>query len=235
MRPPILNPLFASASGLKGIGPKLDKLLAKLLRPGGDEGAENARIVDLLFHLPSGLVDRRYRPRINELPQSGIVTIEVTIGRHRPPPPHNRRVPYRVEVFDDTGRLTLTFFHAFQDHLKRTLPAGEIRFVSGAIEWYGGVPQIVHPDHIVSAEEFSSLPLIEPIYPLTAGLSPKVLYRAIRLGLDRLPNLPEWQDETWLARRGWLSFEVALRTLHKTEKTAELRPHTHARPPRGCD
>src|SRR5438876_749058 len=103
MRPAILNPLFASASGLKGIGPKLEKLLTKLLRPGAVQAT--TRIVDLLFHLPTGLVDRRYRPKIAELPQSGIVTVEVTVGRHRPPPPHNKRVPYRVECFDDTGTL----------------------------------------------------------------------------------------------------------------------------------
>ena len=83
MRPPRLNPLFASASSLKGIGPKLDKVLAKLLRPGAQANAE-ARILDLLFHLPSGLIDRRERPRLDQLPEKGIVTVEVTVGKHRP-------------------------------------------------------------------------------------------------------------------------------------------------------
>jgi ATP-dependent DNA helicase RecG len=100
MRPSVLNPLFASASGIKGIGQKLDKVLGKFLR--GDSSA-SPRIVDLLFHLPTGIVDRRFRPRIADLPQKGIVTIEVKVGRHKPPPPFNKRLPYRVEVSDPTG------------------------------------------------------------------------------------------------------------------------------------
>jgi ATP-dependent DNA helicase RecG len=71
MRPSVLNPLFASASGIKGIGQKLDKVRT-ILR--GDATA-STRIVDLLFHLPRGVVDRRFRPKIADLPKEGIVTI----------------------------------------------------------------------------------------------------------------------------------------------------------------
>ena len=228
MRPDLLTPLFASASSLKGIGAKLDKLLADFLRPAHAPG-ETARLLDLLFHLPTGLVDRRFRPRISELPQSGIVTVEVRVGRHRPPPPGNKRVPYRVEVFDDTGTLTLVFFHAYADSLKRMLPEGEVRFVSGSIDWFQATPQIAHPDHVVSAEEFRSLPLLEPVYPLTEGLSGKLLAKAMRAALTKLPELPEWQDEAWRQRHGFTSFAVALRAMHNPETVAVLGPQSAAR------
>jgi ATP-dependent DNA helicase RecG len=228
MRPSVLNPLFASASGIKGIGQKLDKILGKFLR--GDATA-TSRIIDLLFHLPSGVVDRRYRPSIADLPQKGIVTIEVKVGRHKPPPPFNKRLPYRVEVSDQTGTLTLVFFHAFVDHLKRSLPEGETRFISGEISWYGEEPQIAHPDHILTAEEFSHMPLIEPVYPLTAGLSPKILGRAIRTALERLPELAEWQDAAWKKKRGWPDFTAALKALHNPQitETPSLNSPSHLR------
>ena len=229
MRPAILNPLFAGATGIKGIGQKLDKALAAFLRPAQAETGGEARIVDLLFHLPSGLVDRRFRPRIAELPRQGIVTIEVTVGHHKPPPPFNKRVPYRVQVSDETGNLTLVFFHAFADSLKRSLPEGERRFISGSIDWYAGEPQIAHPDHIVTAEEFDRLPLIEPIYPLSEGISGKILARAIRTALERLPALPEWQDEAFRQRHGWPDFAAALRALHHPETPAAIGPESHAR------
>ncbi len=229
MRPSVLNPLFAGAAGIKGIGQKLDKTLAAFLRPSQGETTDRARIIDLLFHLPTGVVDRRFRPRIADLPQQGIVTIEVTVGRHKPPPPHNKRVPYRIEVFDDTGRLTLIFFHAFADHLKRSLPEGERRFISGSIEWYGGEPQIVHPDHVVTADEFDLLPLIEPVYPLTEGLSGKILARAVRTALDKVPTLPEWQDEAWRQRHNWPDFGQALRALHHPETPVVIGPESPAR------
>jgi ATP-dependent DNA helicase RecG len=228
MRPSVLNPLFASASGIKGIGQKLDKVLGKFLR--GDATA-TSRIIDLLFHLPSGVVDRRFRPSIADLPQKGIVTIEVKVGRHKPPPPFNKRLPYRVEVSDQTGTLTLVFFHAFVDHLKRSLPEGETRFISGEISWYGKEPQIAHPDHILTAEEFQGMPLIEPVYPLTAGLSPKILGRAIRTALERLPELTEWQDAAWKKKRGWADFTAALKALHNPQitETPSLNSPSHLR------
>src|SRR3954447_17750359 len=102
MRPPLLNPLFSGAAGLKGIGAKLDKLLAQFLRPSQGTPGDTTRIIDLLFHLPSGVVDRRFRPPIGDLPPEGVVTVEARVVRHRPPPPGNRRVPYRVEVSDGT-------------------------------------------------------------------------------------------------------------------------------------
>lgn len=226
MRPTVLNPLFASASRIKGIGQKLEKILGKLLR--GDPAAE-ARVVDLLFHLPSGLVDRRFRPTIADLPEKGIVTVEVTVGKHKPPPNYNKKLPYRVEVFDSTGSLTLVFFRSHDEHLKRSLPTGEIRFISGEISWYGAEPQIAHPDHILTADDFAQMPLIEPIYPLTAGMSPKILAKALRAALAQLPRLEEWQDEAWKQRHHWPEFTDALKALHNPQ-LAEIATLTS--PPR---
>lgn len=217
MRPPLLNPLFAGAAGLKGIGAKLDRLLASFLRPAHGAPGDTTRIVDLLFHLPSGIVDRRFRPKIGNLPPEGVVTVEATVMRHRPPPPGNRKVPYRVDVSDGTGPLTLVFFHAYADSIRRMLPEGETRFISGKIDWFNDEPQMAHPDHIVPAAAFDRMPLIEPVYPLTEGLSPKLLTKAIGQALERLPELPEWQDMPFLQRHGWPSFNQALRALHHPE------------------
>jgi ATP-dependent DNA helicase RecG len=228
MRPALLNPLFAGASGLKGVGPKVAKQLARLLRPGEEQDAP-ARLVDLIFHLPVSLIDRRQRPRIADLPPKGIVTIEVTIGRHRPPPPSSPRAPYRIECDDPTGHITIAYFHGHGEQLRKLLPEGETRFVSGSVDWYQGMPQIVHPDHVVDAENFAKLPLIEPVYPLTEGLHAKVLGRAVRDALDRLPQMPEWQDASWLAKRQWPSFAQALNAEHKPEKPADITPLSPSR------
>jgi ATP-dependent DNA helicase RecG len=214
MRPSLLNPFFANAAAIKGIGPKIDKILQGFLHPPIDGKRQPVRIVDLLFHLPTGFIDRRQRPTVATLPSTGIVTVEVTVGAHRPPPRGNRRLPYRVETFDDTGKLALVYFHAFADHLARLLPIGEQRFVSGAVAWYQGTPQIVHPDHVVPPDEFERMPLIEPVYPLTAGLSLRVMSNAVRGAIARLPDLPEWIDPAFLSARAWPAFSAALREVH---------------------
>ncbi len=232
MRPEILNRYFASASALKGIGAKVEKTLAGLVRPqSGDRSVADmpARLVDLLFHLPVGVIDRRNRPTIDNLPQSGIITIEAQVGRHKAPPRHNKRIPYRVDVFDDTGTLPLVFFHSHGPYLERTLPEGETRFISGKIEWYGGSPQIVHPDHILSAEQFAEMPLLEPVYPLTAGVSGKILGKAIRQVLADIPQLPEWQDPAWLASQQLPAFQAALEIVHNPGDVGDLEPDSPAR------
>ncbi|MCB1379534.1 MAG: ATP-dependent DNA helicase RecG [Alphaproteobacteria bacterium] len=229
MRPSVLNPLFASATSIKGIGQKLDKLMAGFLRPSHVTAGDTTRIVDLLFHLPNGLVDRRYRPHVADLPREGIVTVEVTVGRHRPPPPGNKRLPYRIETHDGTCVLSLVYFHAYADNLRRLLPEGERRFISGRIDWYGGAPQMAHPDHVVAPDEFQRLPLIEPVYPLTEGVSGKVLAKAIQSALPRIPLLPEWQDEPFRQRHNWPDFAGALRMLHHPETPSALGPEAPAR------
>src|SRR5262249_21636094 len=154
MRPLVLNPLFASLTSLSGVGPKLEKLYARLL------DREAPRVVDLLFHLPSGAVDRRARPKLNEVQPGQVVTVAVTVDKHRPAPPHRSRAPYRVETSDNTGTLTLTFFSARKDYLEKLLPVGEMRYVSGAAEFYDGMLQMVHPDRVVDEKGFVSLPLV---------------------------------------------------------------------------
>ena len=209
MRPHLLTPLFASATSIKGVGEKVLEFLARLLRTG-----ETVKIIDLLLHLPSGVVDRRFRCKINQLPEQGVVTVEVTVGAHKPPPRGRTNLPYRVEVFDDSGHMTLVYFKAFADHLKRLLPEGETRIVSGEIEWFRADAQMPHPDHVVTREDFANLPLIEPVYPMTAGLSSKVLHKAMQAALARLPHLPEWQDAAWLAKQAWPSFHEAISSCH---------------------
>jgi ATP-dependent DNA helicase RecG len=221
MRPTILTPLFADLTSIKGIGDKMAKLLAKLLRSGGE--AEHARLVDVLFHLPHTLVDRRYRCTISQLPLQGIVTLEVTIGKHKPPP-RGTRLPYKIEAHDDTGIMILSFFSTYIDQLKRQFPVGEKRFISGEISWFGGEAQMSHPDYVLNADELSKMPVLEPIYPLTAGLSSKLLGKAAKAALEKLPPLPEWQDVAWLQRQAWPDFGSALRNMHAPEDLTVLAP-----------
>jgi len=222
MRPDILNPLFRPVTSLAGIGPKLAVALRRLLS--GSESGEPPRAVDLLFHLPVGIIDRSRQPGIALSPEGAIVTLHVRIDRHQKPPRGNRRIPYRVFAHDDTGEVALTFFHVHGDYLEKTLPVGAMLYVSGRMEWFNGRPSMVHPDHIVGEDDFASLPLIEPVYPMTAGLARKTLARAIGEAVEAIPPLPEWLDATLRERRGWADFPTALAKAHHPETQADIEP-----------
>jgi ATP-dependent DNA helicase RecG len=220
MRPSLLDPLFAALTTLPGVGPKLEKLYRRLL----GRGDTPARVADLLFHLPAGTVDRRARPKLAEVVPGSVATVAVTVDKHRPSPPNRPRAPYRIETHDDTGTLTLTYFNARKDYLETLLPPGELRYVSGTTALYDGMLQMVHPDRVVSEADLDKLPLVEPVYPLTEGLSLNQVRRAMDGALTKIPALPEWQDNAWAERSGFSSFADALKTLHRPNEPADVQP-----------
>jgi len=213
MRPAFLNPLFASAQTLAGIGPRLLLLLKKCLAL--PPGVAEPRVIDVLWHMPTGVIDRRSQPQLAAAIPGTIVTLELRVLKHKPSPRGNTKAPYKVTCEDDTGRIDLVFFHAEHKFIEKQLPVGEIRFVSGRIERYGDNLQMAHPDYIVSPEARNEMPLLEPVYPLTAGLSGKIALKAARQAIDRVPEFPEWQEAQWLKARGWPAFKDAVNRVHQ--------------------
>lgn len=218
MRPEILFPLFSPARSLPGIGPRLEKLVEKLAGP---------KVIDLLWHLPSGLIDRRSRPKIAEVRDGEIATIEVTVGLHIPP--RTKRLPYRVHVFDETGEMQIVFFSPRGDYIAKTMPEGEKRIVSGRVDFYQGSPQMTHPDHILPLRELNNLPLLEAVYPLTAGLPMKSVQKAVRGALPLVPDLPEWQNAAWLKAQGWEAWKPSLLKAHAPQSSHDVDPASPAR------
>jgi len=225
MRPAVLDPLFSPVSALSGVGPKLADMIAKVT---GRDDADDCRVVDLLFHAPFSLIDRRNRPGIALAPQGSIVTIEGRVDRHVPPPARTNQ-PYRVYLHDDTGELALTFFRAKGNWLEKQLPIDEQVMVSGKVDWFNGRASMIHPDFIVKASEAENLPLVEPVYPLTAGLSPKTLRKAIEGGVARLPEFTEWIDLNLTQRQSFPSVSDAFRDLHDPRDAADIEPQAPAR------
>jgi len=219
MRPALLNPLFAPVTSLPGVGPKQDKLLRYLL--GRDE---TPRLVDLLLHLPSQVIDRRLRPKIRDATPGTVVTLEVTVDRHRPPPPRNRRVPYLVYASDETGDVVLTYFRAQPGYVEKLLPVSSKRFVSGTLQMYDGTPQIVHPDRVVDEAAFSQLSGIDPVYPLTEGLALGSLKRAVAQALAKLPDLPEWISPDVIRRCHFPPIREALARVHQPIELTDILP-----------
>lgn len=226
MRPFILDPLFASLSSLPGIGAKTGELYARLL---GREAIEDCRIIDLLFHVPASLIDRRNQPGIALAAPGAIVTVTARVDRHQPPPRGNRNVPYRIFLHDDTGELALTYFRSYGDWLQKQFPVDETVMVSGKIDWFNGRASMVHPDHVARLSEGETLPMIEPIYGLTAGLSPKILRKTIEAAVAKVPDMPEWADVALVQQQGFMPVATAFRMVHDPRDAHDIDPQAPAR------
>jgi ATP-dependent DNA helicase RecG len=219
MRPQLLNPLFAPVTSLPGVGPRQDKLFRYLL--GRDE---TPRLVDLLLHLPASVIDRRARPKIRDAVPGQVVTLEVTVDRHRPAPTGRSRAPHLVYASDDTGDLVLTYFRAQPGYVEKLLPVGAKRYVSGTGQMFDGTLQIVHPDRVVDEAGLAKLSGIDPVYPLTEGLALGSLRRAIAQALQKLPALPEWISPEVMRRCKFPPIAEALIRVHGPIELTDILP-----------
>ncbi|MGB1027038.1 MAG: ATP-dependent DNA helicase RecG, partial [Rhodospirillaceae bacterium] len=229
MRPEILFPFFSPLIATKGLGKATAPLVERLI--GGNQ------LVDLLWHWPQSRVDRRAAPPLAQAPDGAVISPLVRVVEHKPSPDgrfgKRRRggggapSPYRVVVADDSGTMTLVWFHGQADWIARMLPADTERVVSGRVEWRGNELQMVHPDHVVPPEDAEIARTVEPVYPLTQGLSNKVISKIIRTALGVVgpaedPHWPEWQDKALLAQRHWPDWNSALRQVHAPEEAKDL-------------
>ena len=217
-RPENLWPLFGALTALDGIGPKAAQFLAQI-------GVERPR--DLLFTLPTSGVDRQLRHSIRDIVAPGTATVEVEVGLHQPS--RSKGKPYRVIVQDAATSFQLVFFHARADYLQKLLPTGQRRIVSGKVEIFDGIAQMVHPDHVLPLHEAEALPGFEPVYPLTAGVTQKQMWRASRAALDMTPDLAEWIDPALKQREGWPDWHKALEQAHSPEASVDLSSSDPAR------
>ncbi len=216
MRPSILYPLFYPIENLNGVGLRYAKLINGLCGP---------KIIDILWHLPSGLIDRRCNIPLNQAQNGMIWTGKVRIVEHIPP--KTKKQPYRIIAEDNTEQLTLVFFKVYSSSITNTFPVGSEKFISGKIEIFNNALQMPHPDYTVS--DAAQLPLLEAVYPLTNGVSNKMLHKLSAQALLLVPNLPEWLDERWLKSQNMPSFASALNTVHNPKNPQDIDPMSAAR------
>ena len=217
-RPFEIDPLFRGLTTLPGLGPRNGKLVEKLV--------EGPRVADLLFHGPADFIDRRFTCPLSQAPNGKMLTTQVRVEKHY----QNERksLPYRVKCTDGSGTVMLVFFHAKKGWIEKLLPLGSERVISGKIEYFQGQIQMVHPE-VVKPQERESLEAVEPIYPLTAGITNKVLRKAIKSALNYVPKLPEWIDEAHKKRENWPDWDDAVRSLHTPESAKDLEPTSKVR------
>lgn len=219
MRPEILFDLFKPVTALPGVGARIGAAIAQAA--GGD------RVVDLLWHLPNDIIDRRYEPLISDAIPGSIATLTVTVIRHNKAP--NKRAPYRVVCEDSSGKIILVFFHAREDFLRRTLPEGEERLISGKVELFDNAIQMTHPDYILPLDQADTLKRVEPVYSLSAGVSLKVLNKAMTSALKLVPELSEWLDQPHRKQNNWPTWHDSIRSAHEPSDDTALSPQASVR------
>ena len=208
--PTLENFLNYPLSSLPGVGPRTRALLKNLV---GDS------LQDLLFFFPHRIVERLYFPSIHAylrsahtLKEDVFITLIVRVNQISKPT--RKGGPIKVKVEDDTGSFDLMFFNSNFQYLQKKLMLFQDLLVSGRPTFYGKKFQINHPDYIGAPAALSDFRGSSPIYPLTAGLSNKVVASVAQTALKMAPNIDEWLSPELLNARHWPSWKEALTTLH---------------------
>ena len=203
MRPDALNPLFAEVEVLKGVGPQIAKQLKKL-------GLE--RVIDVLYHLPTGAIERVRAVQASAVLLGRNVILELTPFETRQS--RSGRGPFRVLASDSDGNTISLIYFNNPGWARKSLPMGEKRVVSGKLEAYGDEWQIIHPE-VVPAGEGLEPAIREPVYPLTEGMTNRRLGEMAREALERAPDLSEWIEPGQLAKESWRNWRSALAEVHR--------------------
>lgn len=217
-RPEILFPLFSSLTGIDGIGPRTAEAFQKMTIE---------KPIDLAFTPPHNVIDRRPVRSIQDVAAPCVVTVEITVGLHTPNAIKGK--PYRVTVEDAQTSFQLVFFHARADWLRKQLPIGQKRIISGKLEVFDGIAQMVHPDYIEPLGETQDIPEFEPVYPLTTGVSQKLMQKATGSVLAKIPSLPEWIDPSLKAKQNWPDWDTAVRQMHAPKALDDVAQNAPAR------
>ncbi len=217
-RPEVLFPLFAALTSLAGIGPRIANNMRQMAI---------IKTRDLLFTLPHAGINRQRRSSVKRAALPEIVTVDVEIGAHIAP--RTKTGAYRINVTDAETDFQLVYFHAKADYLKRLLPSGSRRVVSGKVDMFDNIVQMVHPDYTVKEQNADEIPHFEPIYPLTAGVTQKTMAKASATLLTQLPNLPEWIDQSHKKQQRWPDWSTALRQVHTPKSPEDIAASSPAK------
>lgn len=199
--------LAAPLLRLPGVGEKRAEQLARL-------GLHT--VSDLLFHFPRAYENRgdvvslagTQEPARAGARQAVILTVSTAPRRSRL---KNRMTLLKFRAFDDSGTCEVAFFN--QDYLADSFPIGAVFRFFGRVERTGRGFSLTNPA-FEPYTEGSALPPLFPVYPLTEGLSNKLISGLIRQAMPAIARMEDPLPEDIREREGLCTLAFALRTVH---------------------
>ena len=203
--------LFSSVKKIKGVGPIISKKLS-------DKGIENK--IDLFLNLPTGAIDRRFCPKLDQLEVGVISTIFVRPVKYTIP--RFRNLPNRVTCKDEYGSIDIIFFNSRESYIKQILPLNEEVVISGKVGFYKNKYQMTNPDYIQSIDKEKDITKIMAKYSSVAGISPKTIQKIYKEEIGKLKDIGEWHSQDFLKKMAWPTWYDAIYNLHNPINVSDV-------------
>lgn len=217
----MLDKIFQSVDVLPKIGDKTKAFLAKI-------GCR--KLIDLIFYLPSNLIQIKQYPQIYKIQSGDVVLLDVVIDgwdeekRSR----YVRSKPFKIYCSNDSGKIHLVYFNYLPLYLLNNLKIGDRYFVSGKGERFGNIVQLAHPD-FVTKDKTKIQEANEIVYPATLGLNSRQIRKYIFQSLEFLPIIEEWLPHDAVSKQRFLSFNEAIFKIHHPKNPSDLLPNSNPR------
>ena len=203
--------LFSSVKKIKGVGPVISKKLS-------NKGIENK--IDLFLNLPTGAIDRRFCPKLDQLEVGVISTIFVRPVKYTIP--RFRNLPNRVTCKDEYGSIDIIFFNSRESYIKQILPLNEEVVISGKVGFYKNKYQMTNPDYIQSIDKEKDITKIMAKYSSVAGISPKTIQKIYKEEIGKLKDIGEWHSQDFLKKMDWPTWYDAIYNLHNPINVSDV-------------
>jgi ATP-dependent DNA helicase RecG len=203
--------LFTSVNKIKGVGPVISKKLS-------EKGIENK--IDLFLNLPTGAIDRRFCPKLDQLEVGVVSTVFVRASKYNIP--RFRNLPNKVVCTDEYGSIDIIFFNSRESYIKQILPLNEEVVISGKVGFYKNKYQITNPDYIQSIDKEKDITKIMAKYSSVAGISPKTIQKIYKEEIEKLKDIGEWHTDEFLKRMEWPTWYEAIYNLHNPKNITDV-------------
>ncbi|MDC0396567.1 ATP-dependent DNA helicase RecG [Candidatus Pelagibacter sp.] len=208
--------LLSDLTALKGVGVKTTNLLKK---------KKINNIFDLLWKLPKSYTDRSLSSKIKDLRIGEVQTITIIPKKYSFP--RVRNLPNRVLCSDETGEIDCIFFNSFEGYVRKILPIGKEITVSGKIGYFRNKYQLTNPKYL--SEDSSLIKQKHNTYSLTDGITEKTYNKIINQIIENLPLLNEWHSKNILQKFDNISWNDAIKDLHKPENVGTYKKNFYQR------
>jgi len=203
--------LFSPVNKIKGVGPIISK---KLL----DKGITNK--IDLFLNLPTGAIDRRFCPKLDQLEVGKVSTIFVTPIKYSIP--RFRNLPNKVTCKDEYGQIDIIFFNSRENYIKQILPLNNEVIISGKVNVYKNKFQITNPEYIQSVEKENDIKKIMAKYSSVTGISAKTIQKIYNEEIKKLSEIDEWHDKDFIKKLNWPTWYESIFRLHNPENLSDI-------------
>ena len=208
--------LLSDLNSLKGVGIKTQNLLKK-------KNINN--LFDLLWKLPKSYTDRSLSSKIKDLKIGENQTVTIIPQKYNFP--RIRKLPNRVLCRDETGEIDCVFFNSYEGYIKKILPLGNEITVSGKIGYFRNRYQLTNPKYV--SEDSTLIKKVHNKYSLTDGISEKIYNKIINQIITNLPNLNEWHSSYILNKFGHITWNQAIKELHRPENIGKYKDNFYQR------